>query len=182
MKNIGIGIGIIFLFIISLLTIFSIDTKKIRADELERSTSNSLSRNLEKKNYDNVEIKSNIENSIVRQISSKSILQIDYLVVDKKLGIISIGVKESYKNPNGHISTIYNKKCVIVDQHKKEDVKKEKCLVVFYDGTTVLNKLIAEKGMKICLPINLRLYNWKDENGNLINENFIINEDIKLYK
>jgi len=167
MKNVIIGMVLIFLIIISMSIILTVDGRSIRSNEVEKSLTSAIDNSVEnlmaKKIYsinNNNELITDLIESLLVQIESTSTIKINILDIDTSKGLLSIEVIEQYTHPNGKTGTVSCVKTVIFEQDIDSSVveanKQVKItFLVPSNGTNVIYKEYnVKKGSEIIVPQN----------------------------
>jgi len=122
MKNTILGMCFVFIIIISMSIIFTVDGRRISNEETVDSLSSAIESSIQTltankyKIADNEEFIADFTQALLLQIESKSTVTFHILDVDYEKGLLSIEVVEHYAHPNGKLGTVACVKTVIFEQ------------------------------------------------------------------
>lgn len=103
-------------------------------------------------------------------------IEIEYMNIDSKEGILSTKVKEWYTHVGGGIGTITSDVTVLIDE---ELSKKQYNLSFIVNGRLYRNYMLNEGDEVIIPPLNCTY--WNDENGEKLKNDDVVTKD-KVYE
>ena len=137
MKNFIMAFFMCFVGIACLLCVVTIQNRSVRNQEvragLSEAVEQSVANCMKQNKYaisDAAEFLADFTQALVCNIRSNSSVTVDVMGLDQKKGILSVRVKEKYKNLTGKQSCVDIEKTVIFNQRSEEVVKA--CEVIFY--------------------------------------------------
>jgi len=166
MKNTILGMCFVFLIVISISIIFTIDGRRMRNEEIVDCLSSSIESSMKTladhkyKISDNEEFIADITQALLLQIESDSTITINILDVDYEKGILSIEVVEHNIYPNGNPSTVACVKTVILERDIGESLTeanrqvKITYLVPGNGNNIIYKEFNIKKGSEIIIPQN----------------------------
>ena len=122
MKNTILGMCFVFIIIISMSIIFTVDGRRISNEETVDSLSSAIESSMQTLTDNKYKIANNEEfiadftQALLLQIESDSTVTFHILDVDYEKGLLSIEVVEQYAHPNGKLGTVACVKTVIFEQ------------------------------------------------------------------
>lgn len=147
--------------IVSILTIFTIDGRRIRNQEATdslRSAIESTMQNLKDVTYDidnNQMFIADFIQALAIQIESDSTIQVNVQDVDYEKGLLSIEVIEHFTHPNGKPGTVSCVRSVILEQKETTDSTSdtEQVTIIYrYPDNSIYKQFNIVKGSEIIIP------------------------------
>jgi len=188
MKNTILGMCFIFLIVISMSIIYTIDGSRIRKEENTDSLSSAIESSMQTlvdhkyKISNNEEFIADFTQALLLQIESDSTVIVNILDVDYNAGILSIEVVEHYKHPNGNSATVACVKTVIfeqdIDSSVSEANKQVKITFLIPDkGNNIIYKEFnVKKGSEIIIPKDPTLEGKKFHQWTLNGSRYILSD------
>jgi len=165
-KNTILGMCFVFIIIISMSIIFTIDGRRIRNEETVDSLNSAIESSMQTltnhkyKIADDKEFIADFTQAFLLQVASDSNVTIKVLDIDQSKGLLSIEVVENYTHTNGKPATVSCVKTVIFEQDIDRSVEEtsQQVKITFLvpsSGTNVVYKEFnVKKGSEIIIPKN----------------------------
>ncbi|MCR4955418.1 MAG: hypothetical protein K6A30_01880 [Lachnospiraceae bacterium] len=124
MRYVMLGFMCFLMFVVGVMSMLTVDAKYSRKNELEVAMMSAMKYAmegvLEERIQTDEELERSFQNSLRRQITSKSELSVDMVECDVKDGILSAKVKETFTYPTGKQGELTVNKTIIVDREHRE--------------------------------------------------------------
>lgn len=140
MKNIITGISAFLILLLLIMTIYTIQGKTVRQEEIQDGIDTALKTAGEELKEaeayaSDEELKGAFVEHLMLQMDSASDVDVTILGADHEKGVISAEVAETYTHPNGKEGKASGKRTIILDR-KKEETEKGSHNVKFYLDST----------------------------------------------
>ena len=164
MKNTILGMCFVFIIVISMSIVYTIDGRRIRKEETVDSLTSAIESSMQTlvdnkyRISDNEEFIADFSQALLLQMEGDFTVTINILDIDYKKAILSVEVIEHYKHPNGSPATVACVKTVILDQEiDSNPAEANKQVKITYmipnNGTNIIYKEFSVKeGSEIIVP------------------------------
>lgn len=192
MKSTIKGIGLFLFGVCALLIGLTLYGRETRQKELQNNLHNVAEQTVKiatsERSYDiadNNEMMADAVENMIMNMVTDSDLECDFYGVDSEKGLLSLGLTEDFKHPNGQDGKVKHDRTVICDK-KEEDTM---CTVKFYTEQGASDCYISmniRAGDSITAPVNpedkdKEFLGWIDTNGYLADFSLPVQHDITYY-